>query len=184
MAYNLDHLSQPLSRDHRVLVPDLPGFGASDDPREEMGFREQIRVLHEAVNQMGFQGFTLVGVSYGGLLTMAWSSLHPEDLSGAVLLDMPPIRYAEPMPRDPRARPSPCPERFPTREAALEYCARVYPGFTREYMAGQLTYGGLGEDGSVVPPSPASRRRLLRWDRDFWADLAAARPPMLLVYGS
>jgi pimeloyl-ACP methyl ester carboxylesterase len=88
------------------------------------------------------------------------------------------------MPRDPSAHPSPCPKRFPTREAALEYCARVYPGFTREYMTGQLAYGELGEDGSVVPPSPASRRRLLRWDRDFWADLAAARPPMLLVYGS
>ncbi len=184
MARNLDHLSEPLSREYRVIVPDLPGFGLSDDPSSEMGFKEQIDILHEAIKQIGLEKVTLVGISYGGLFVMAWPALYPEDIYGTVSLDMPPTRYNDPFPRDPQAQAQPCPDSFPNKEAALEYCAKVYPGFTRDYMLNQLLIGNKGMDMVVTPPSPSSRRKLLKWDRDFWADLTKIKTQVLLVYGS
>jgi len=136
------------------------------------------------VKRRGFNRFTLIGISYGGLLTMVWSALYPEDIRCAVLLDMPPLSYAEPSPPDPRARPQTCPEEFLSREDALEFCAKVYPGFTRDYMVEQLAHGDMDEDGTIVPPSPQYRRQLIRRDRDLWTDLAAISSPILLVYGS
>jgi pimeloyl-ACP methyl ester carboxylesterase len=147
MAHNLDLLSLPLSRINHVLVPDLPGFGGSDDPKEEMGYKAQIDILHGVVKRKGFDRFTLIGISYGGWLTMAWSALYPEDILRAVLLDVPPVSYSESLPPDPRARPQTCPEKFPSREDALEYCAKVYTGFTRDYMVEQLARGDVDEEG-------------------------------------
>ncbi len=184
MARNLDHLSEPLSREYRVIVPDLPGFGLSDDPSSEMGFKEQIEILHEAIKQIGLEKCTFVGISYGGLFSMAWPALYPEDINGSISLDMPPTRYSDPLPRDPRSQAQPFPDRFSNTEEALEYCAKVYPGFSREYMLNQLIIGGIRDDGVVTPPSPSSRRRLLRWDRDFWVDLEGIKTSILLVYGS
>ena len=184
MAHNLDHLSEPLSKDYRIIVPDLPGFGFSDDPKIEMGFKDQIDVLHESIKQLGLEKVTPIGISYGGLLAMAWPVLYPEDVRGTVLLDMPPTRFSDPLPRDPRAQPQPCPDSFPDTEAAIEYCAKVYPGFTREYMHNQLVIGGISDEGVVTPPSPSSRRKMIKWDRDFWKDLTYIRTPTLLVYGS
>jgi len=184
MAHNLDHLSLPLSAKHHVLTPDLPGFGKSDDPKEEMGFKTQVDLLHGAMQNVGFKDVTLVGISYGGFLTMTWPAIYPEDVSSAIILDIPPMRFDESFPPDPHAQYIPCPDRFTTKEKVLEYCAKVYHGFTEEYMLHQLTYGALDFDGMLKPPSPTSRRKLMRRDRDLWSDLAAIQVPTLLVYGA
>jgi len=66
---------------HRVLVPDLVGFGRSDKPtdRSDYTYARHVEWLREAMfDRVGATGITLVCQNWGGLLGLRLVAEHPE----------------------------------------------------------------------------------------------------------
>jgi pimeloyl-ACP methyl ester carboxylesterase len=95
------HLIEPLARTHRVLVPDLRGFGWSDAPPGDYakdGLAADVLALLDAE---GLDRVALVGHDWGGWIGFLLALEHPERVSRFVALDIAPpwTRPALPRPR-------------------------------------------------------------------------------------
>ena len=53
---------------HRVIAPDLPGFGGSPMPREKISIKGYARILDELLRQLGVESAVVVGNSMGGFV--------------------------------------------------------------------------------------------------------------------
>ncbi len=74
---------------HRVIAPDLRGFGASEVPEERGaysmdGWADDVAAL---VTSLGLERVVLVGLSLGGYVAFAFLRHHPHALAGLVLSD-------------------------------------------------------------------------------------------------
>lgn len=67
-----EHLS-----DYRVVVPDLPGFGVSDDLREKHTFRHYAIWLEDFCQALKLQNIHLAGHSYGASIAVIHAALFP-----------------------------------------------------------------------------------------------------------
>jgi pimeloyl-ACP methyl ester carboxylesterase len=68
---NWFRLIGPLARTHRVLAPDLPGFGLSPARRARAPLGVQgAQLLEEWLDAQGVAGATVVGTSFGGLAAL------------------------------------------------------------------------------------------------------------------
>ena len=77
-------LAEELSRDHRAIAPDRPGWGSH--PRPAMGIAENAAVLARVVERCGAEPpLTVVGHSLGGGVALELAFLRP-DLVGALVL--------------------------------------------------------------------------------------------------
>jgi len=88
-AYNWSDVFEPLSRDFRVLAPDLPGFGKSACPAhlEKHIMPWYADLLAEFLDRLGVEKAVVVGNSMGGSIA-AWLALrHPEKVDKLVLVD-------------------------------------------------------------------------------------------------
>jgi pimeloyl-ACP methyl ester carboxylesterase/putative sterol carrier protein len=75
-----------LARDHRVLAPDLPGFGASGAPRVPYNppwFAAWVEAFQRGTDS---RSAVLVGNSLGGRVAMECGLSHPESVRAVVLL--------------------------------------------------------------------------------------------------
>ncbi|HLX89602.1 MAG TPA: alpha/beta hydrolase, partial [Acidimicrobiales bacterium] len=79
-----DLVADRLARDHRVLVPDRPGYGASTP--EPLGMAENSELLAELLVAKGSAPATVVGHSYGGGVSVLLAHRHPELVRGLVLV--------------------------------------------------------------------------------------------------
>jgi pimeloyl-ACP methyl ester carboxylesterase len=59
---NIPHFA----RSHRVIAPDLPGFGSSEMPREEISIAGYARFLEELCDALSIDAAAVVGNSMGG----------------------------------------------------------------------------------------------------------------------
>ena len=92
----------PLASEHRVLAPDLAGFGRNPIPQEGMGFSILVRYLGGFLDALGIERAVLVGNSLGGAVAIRYAATHPGRvtrlflLNSAGLLDkIPPILEPE-----------------------------------------------------------------------------------------
>jgi pimeloyl-ACP methyl ester carboxylesterase len=81
---------QVLARTHRVVTPDLPGFGASEKPHPSR-FSYSVESFAEVVADL-YAGLelgraTLVGHCWGGAVAITLAARHPELVSELVLVD-------------------------------------------------------------------------------------------------
>ncbi len=77
-----------LKAGHRVVVPDLPGFGEhAFDHTAVHDERFMIDGLEGLAEVLGITRCSVVGSSMGGALCAAWAHTHPDRISRAVLLD-------------------------------------------------------------------------------------------------
>src|SRR5215217_9069836 len=53
---------------HRVIAPDLPGFGASDLPHEPLSIRGYARTVDALCDELGVERVAVVGNSMGGFI--------------------------------------------------------------------------------------------------------------------
>ena len=83
---NWSHLVERLDSDHRVLVPDLFGHGASAKPMGDYSLGAHAATLRDLLDRLGIDRVTLVGHSFGGGIAMQFCYLFPERVSRLVLV--------------------------------------------------------------------------------------------------
>ncbi|MBI3670514.1 MAG: alpha/beta fold hydrolase [Acidobacteria bacterium] len=86
-----DHLDwepalEPLARDHRVLAPDMPGFGESEKPDRNYSAEFFVAALIELLDRLGIERVTLVGNSFGGIVSVRVALAHPGRVERLVLV--------------------------------------------------------------------------------------------------
>jgi proline-specific peptidase len=79
---NIPHFA----RTHRVVAMDLPGFGYSQMPAEEISIEAYARVLDELLGKLDIESAPIVGNSMGGFVAAQLCVSHPERVSGVVLV--------------------------------------------------------------------------------------------------
>ena len=79
------------SRSHRVVAPDLPGFGESDAPEREYGIAVFADDIAWLCDELDLNGPVIVGHSMAGAVALEVAAARPELPSAIVLLDPIPI---------------------------------------------------------------------------------------------
>ncbi|MBI1626174.1 tRNA adenosine(34) deaminase TadA [Comamonas suwonensis] len=93
-GYEFRHLLPGLlAAGHRVVVPDLPGFGCSDQPKKDRQHSAQWhqQIITELVQALDLQQVILLGHGDGGRLGLAAAQAMPERFAGAWLIDVWPL---------------------------------------------------------------------------------------------
>ena len=78
-----------LQAGHRVVAPDLIGFGKSDKPKKETfhSFSQHRQILLEFVERLGLQNVVLVVQDWGGLLGLTLPVAAPGRYAGLVVMN-------------------------------------------------------------------------------------------------
>ena len=77
----------PLAGEHRVLAPDLAGFGRNPIPQEGMSFSTLVRYLGGFLDALGIERAVLVGNSLGGAVAIRYAATHPGRVTRLFLLN-------------------------------------------------------------------------------------------------
>jgi pimeloyl-ACP methyl ester carboxylesterase len=72
---------------HRLIVPDLPGFGESSRlDSANYDIASQVKRLSRFVEMLGLQSFHLLGISMGGYVAAYYASEHPDRVKSLALM--------------------------------------------------------------------------------------------------
>jgi pimeloyl-ACP methyl ester carboxylesterase/membrane protein DedA with SNARE-associated domain len=77
---------EPLAGEHRVLVPDLPGFGRSEPSLPDYSTRAHAAYLERLLDALGIESAHVVGFSMGGAVALELAGAAPERLDSLTLL--------------------------------------------------------------------------------------------------
>jgi len=74
---------------HRVIAPDLIGYGRSDKPTDPalFSYAQHLRWVEQALTQITSQPMTLVVHDWGGLLGLRFATANPDRIARLVILD-------------------------------------------------------------------------------------------------
>ncbi len=76
------------TRRHRVIAPDLPGFGNNTrDPELNYGGVTQTERLHAFITELGLDNIHLAGNSMGGYIALNYALTHPQGVKTLTLID-------------------------------------------------------------------------------------------------
>ena len=70
----------------QVIVPDLPGFGASIPPLNVWGVGEYKEFILKLTAKIGLKKFSLAGHSFGGQIAISFATDYPEKIENLILL--------------------------------------------------------------------------------------------------
>ncbi|NNK92345.1 MAG: alpha/beta hydrolase, partial [Acidimicrobiia bacterium] len=98
--HNWDPVLDQLAASHRVIAPNLVGFGSTEPLGRPATVDANRQMLERLIEHLGVGPVTVMGNSMGGLIAMLLASKAPDLVSGLVL-----VNPASPLP--PRARISP-----------------------------------------------------------------------------
>ncbi|MFI9485778.1 alpha/beta fold hydrolase [Promicromonospora sp. NPDC052451] len=86
------HVATDLARDHRVIVPDLRGYGASDKPAEHdrttYAKRTMAQDVVDLARALGHETFALAGHDRGALVAVRAGLDHPGRVTHLAVLDV------------------------------------------------------------------------------------------------
>ena len=71
---------------HRLVAPDLLGYGKSTRPEETPDFRGQAQMLRDFVEKLGIQKLSLMGSGWGGQVALEFALGWPEVVGSIVLV--------------------------------------------------------------------------------------------------
>lgn len=174
---------EDLGSRHRLIAPDLKGFGASDAPEDPKAYSlaSYARELGALLDELGCDEVVVAGLSMGGYIAFELLRQTPERVAGLVLADT----RAEPDDEQGRAR-----RRQQQERARAEGLAAL----AREYSVALLSERTRTEQPELVdeviawiertPPAGFVGGLQAIMDRpDSSADLAATKVPALIVVG-
>jgi pimeloyl-ACP methyl ester carboxylesterase len=76
-----DEFIRKLSKSHRIIAPDLPGFGESSLPDDKFSLADIAQILHDLLKRLAIQP-VMIGHSLGGYITLAYVKFYPGELKG------------------------------------------------------------------------------------------------------
>ncbi|QUC65202.1 alpha/beta hydrolase [Nitrosopumilus sp. K4] len=85
-AERWDQVIPMFSKNYRVIVPDLIGFGYSDKPLVDYTPEFFSDFLGKFFDTIGIEMASLIGSSLGGQITAEYASAHPEHLEKLILV--------------------------------------------------------------------------------------------------
>lgn len=153
-----------LSRHHRVILFEMPGFGQSAENDRTGTVPELATTMARAIDALGIDGCNLMGTSFGGT-TALWLALERPELVHALVLEAP---------------------------AAIRQEGAEVPTGSPEEMARRL-YAHPERVGPIALPDLATRAKMLRLvqrlrrpDRDPELErrLGGLTPPTLVLFGT
>jgi len=83
-----------LQKDRPILIPDLLWFGKSSS-KSEPTLQLQAQELLSVIQELGWERYDIVGVSYGGFVALQMLSLSPSNIDDLILLDSPGPIFSE-----------------------------------------------------------------------------------------
>jgi 2-hydroxy-6-oxo-octa-2,4-dienoate hydrolase len=87
---NWHRVMPDLAANHRVLAPDIVGFGFTERPDgAEYNIKLWVRHLTGFIEALGLEKPVLVGNSFGGSLALAYAARQSDKLAGMVLMGTP-----------------------------------------------------------------------------------------------
>ena len=186
-----------LSADHRVLAPDMPGFGASDAPRATYSFGWLSHWLGRFQAATGADPAVLVGNSLGGRVALEAALRHPSSVSALVGLSASPawrrLRVLAPLAR--LARPGvPLLRAFPAVPPHVLVVELLRYLFSDPERLPRSWFDAAADEVLRTLRSPAHRvaffasgRQIVaeesRGEKGFYARLSDLEPPSLFVWG-
>jgi pimeloyl-ACP methyl ester carboxylesterase len=183
-----------LARDHRVIAPDLPGFGIADKPLVTYSAGWFGRWLERFCDALGLDRFFLLGNSLGGRVAIEGGLLLPDRVRALVLLTPSPafrrLRQFVPLVRVLRPELAALP--FPVGHAAA--VAGLRRMFAVPDRIRPSWYDAAADEFLRVMREPRGRiaffsamRQIYLEEafgaRGFWDRLPGLAPPALFVWG-
>jgi len=183
-----------LATDHRVIAPDLPGFGVADKPLAPYSAAWFARWLERFCDVLQLDRFFLLGNSLGGRIAIEGGLLMPDRVRGLVLLTPSPafrrLRQFVPIVR--LLRPELAVVPVPVGHAAA--VAGLRQMFAVPDRVRQSWYDAAADEFLRVMRDPRGRiaffsamRQIYLEEafgaRGFWERLPGLRPPALFVWG-
>ena len=90
-ARSWDSFAEAMTDRYRVLALDQRGHGETDwAPAERYGVEDMADDLEAFVRALGLRGFSLVGLSMGGMVAMEYAGRRPVELAALVIVDIGP----------------------------------------------------------------------------------------------
>jgi pimeloyl-ACP methyl ester carboxylesterase len=81
-----EEAAEDLAVHYRVVVPDLPGHGLSDEPKDEYSLPAARETLGGLLDSLGIRRALIAGNSMGGLVALSFALHHPERVGSLVLV--------------------------------------------------------------------------------------------------
>jgi len=78
---------EPLSQSHRVIAPDMLGFGRSDKPAMEYTIAGFVEVVEQFLKALNLDRVNLLGESLGGWIASAFALDFPQVVDKLILVD-------------------------------------------------------------------------------------------------
>ncbi|MEK7833072.1 MAG: alpha/beta fold hydrolase, partial [Acidobacteriota bacterium] len=85
-ARDFNRIAPLLEKSHRLIIPDLPGFGASTRDISDYSLRAHARYLIELLDELKIERAHLLGFSMGGGVVLNLNDLAPERVASATML--------------------------------------------------------------------------------------------------
>jgi pimeloyl-ACP methyl ester carboxylesterase len=178
----------PFANRYRVIVPDLPGFGQSDMPRDPISIPGYASIVHTLLGQLGVGRAALVGNSMGGMISLQMAIEYPDAVACAIAVSpaglatrlanpervQPAVRGVDAIMRNSIAMREKLVRRPGLRRVAL-WGVITHPELIRAELAWELM-GGAGK-AAFMPALEAIMRH------DFSEQLGEITAPTLFVWG-
>jgi len=166
---------EALARSHRVIRFDLPGIGLGDPTGNVIEFADDVAVLEDLIDGLGFESVDLFGASQAAAVMVAYAARHPERVGRLVLYG----GYAN------GAELSP-----PELQASLVQLIRAHWGLASTTLADVFIAGGDEDDRrafatiarAAATPEAAQRRMEECFRTDVRDLLARVQAPTLVLH--
>jgi len=80
-----EEVGEILSKEYKVLIPDLPGFGKSSVPFKTWSLKGYADFVLKFSKNLEISQFHLLGHSFGGRVAIKFAILHPEKIKKLIL---------------------------------------------------------------------------------------------------
>lgn len=75
----MEPIAKPLIKTHHLVILDLPGFGASEEPDYAWTLDDYVEMIHTLLQKLNINKPNLIGHSFGGKLSLLYASKYEVD---------------------------------------------------------------------------------------------------------
>ena len=72
----MEPIAKPFAKTNRLIILDLPGFGASEEPKTVWTLDDYVEMIHSLLNELHIDSPILIGHSFGGKLSLLYASKY------------------------------------------------------------------------------------------------------------